>query len=71
MPFNRTEAEVPEYVPAFVPLTVTATEGARFPADKRETHADFGPSALGRQLYDLDPADSARERALWRRWSAC
>jgi len=42
----------------------------RFPADKRETHADFGPSAFGRQLYDLGAAGSARERALWQRWSA-
>lgn len=42
----------------------------RFPADKRETHADFGPSALGRQPYDLGSAGSARERALWQRWSA-
>jgi hypothetical protein len=42
----------------------------RFPADKRETHADFGPSTLGRQSYDFAAARSARERALWRRWSA-
>jgi hypothetical protein len=44
--------------------------GMRFPADKRETHADFGPSSLGRQTYDLSAARNARERALWRRWSA-
>jgi hypothetical protein len=44
--------------------------GIRFPADKRETHADFGPSSLGRQTYDLSAARNARQRALWRRWSA-
>jgi hypothetical protein len=42
--------------------------GIRFPADKRETHADFGPSGLGRQRYDFDAARSAAERARWRRW---
>lgn len=42
----------------------------RFPADKRETHADFGASTLGRQSYDFAAARSARERAFWRRWSA-
>src|SRR5688572_15541564 len=30
--------------------------GQRFPADRRETHADFGPSAFGRQLYDYEGA---------------
>jgi len=43
---------------------------ARFPADKRETHADFGPSALGRQSYELSEARNAHELARWRRWSA-
>jgi hypothetical protein len=42
----------------------------RFPADKRETHADFGPSALGRQSYELSMARNAHELARWRRWSA-
>jgi hypothetical protein len=44
--------------------------GRRFPADKRETRADFGPSELGRQWYDLDAARNARERARWQRFSA-
>jgi len=47
-----------------------AIPGMRFPADRRETHADFGPSSLGRQTYDFTAARNARERALWRRWSA-
>lgn len=34
-----------------------ARPGAQFPAAKRETHADFGPSNLGRQMYT--PADVA------------
>jgi hypothetical protein len=42
----------------------------RFPADKRETHSDFGPSALGCQSYDLRAARNAHELARWRRWSA-
>jgi hypothetical protein len=42
----------------------------RFPADKRETHADFGPSVLGRQSYDLSEARNTHELAQWRRWSA-
>jgi hypothetical protein len=41
----------------------------RFPADRRETHADFGPSVFGRQWYDLGAARDARERARWQRWS--
>lgn len=45
-----------------------AIPGAAFPAAKRKTHADFGPSSLGRQAYDLDSARTARERALWCRW---
>jgi hypothetical protein len=43
---------------------------ARFPADKRETHADFGPSAHGRQLYDLTAARSAHELARWKKRSS-
>lgn len=46
-----------------------AIPGTRFPAHRRETHADFGPSALGRQVYDLAAARNGRERALWRTWS--
>ncbi len=44
--------------------------GTGFPAARRETHADFGPSSLGRQSYDLAGARTAREQALWRRWAA-
>jgi hypothetical protein len=44
--------------------------GRRFPADKRVRPADFGPSSLGRQTYDMHAARSQRERALWQRWSA-
>lgn len=47
-----------------------AIPGERFPGDKRVRRADFGPSSLGRQTYDLDAARDARERALWQRWSA-
>jgi hypothetical protein len=48
----------------------SAVPGHRFPGDKRETHADFGPSELGRQRYDLDAARNAQERARWQRFSA-
>ena len=44
--------------------------GQRFPADKRETHADFGPSVFGRQWYDMSKARNAREFARWERWDA-
>jgi hypothetical protein len=47
-----------------------AIPGIRFPGDQRETHADFGLSALGRQHYDLSAARDHRERAMWQRWSA-
>jgi hypothetical protein len=47
-----------------------AIPGDAFPAARREAHADFGPSTLGRQSYDLAGARTARERALWRRWAA-
>jgi len=30
--------------------------------------ADFGPSQLGRQQYDLDAARNERERSRYRRW---
>ncbi|MHB1594831.1 MAG: hypothetical protein ACYCO9_10020 [Streptosporangiaceae bacterium] len=46
-----------------------AIPGTRFPAHRCETHADFGPSALGRQDYDLAAARNHREKALWRKWS--
>jgi hypothetical protein len=48
----------------------SAIPGRRFPADKRETHKDFGPSVLGRQRYDFDAARNAHERARWQRFSA-
>jgi hypothetical protein len=47
-----------------------AIPGTAFPAARREIHADFGPSSLGRQSYDLAGARTAREQALWRRWAA-
>ena len=47
-----------------------AIPGRRFPADKRVKRADFGPSSLGRQAYDMHAARSEGQRALWRRWSA-
>jgi hypothetical protein len=43
-------------------------EHDRFVADRRETQADFGPSELGRQRYDLDAARNERERNRYRRW---
>ncbi|GGL12909.1 hypothetical protein GCM10012284_54460 [Mangrovihabitans endophyticus] len=45
-----------------------AVPGRRFPADKRETHADFGESDLGRQRYDLDAARNQRERSRFQTW---
>jgi hypothetical protein len=47
-----------------------AIPGRRFPGDKRVKRADFGPSSLGRQTYDLREARSERQRALWQCWSA-
>jgi hypothetical protein len=44
--------------------------GKRFPADKRVRRADFGPSSLGRQVYNMHEAPSERKRALWKRYSA-
>lgn len=41
----------------------------RFPEDKRTKHVDFGPSALGRQRYDLSKAPTVQKRALWTKWS--
>jgi hypothetical protein len=43
-----------------------ARPGVRFPADKRETHADFGRSSLGRQVYT--PADVATLGPRAHRW---
>lgn len=48
----------------------SAVPSRRFPANRRETHADFGPSVFGRQLYDLGAARDPRERARWQGWSA-
>ena len=45
-----------------------AVPGERFPGDKRETHADFGPSELGRQRYDPADARSPEEWVRWQRW---
>lgn len=45
-----------------------ALPGQRFPADRRETHADFGVSEFGRQLYELQEARSEREATRWRGW---
>lgn len=47
-----------------------AIPGRRFPADKRVKRADFGPSSLGRQTYDMHAARTEHQRALWQRWSA-
>jgi hypothetical protein len=47
-----------------------AIPGRRFPGDKRVRRADFGPSSLGRQTYDIQAARSKRQRAMWQRWSA-
>lgn len=44
--------------------------GQRFPADRRETHADFGPSVFGRQCYDLGKARNSHELSRWERWNA-
>lgn len=41
---------------------------ARFPADKRHRHVDFGLSVFGRQLYDFDKARNEAERRRWQRW---
>lgn len=46
-----------------------AIPDARFPADRRETHADFGPSQLGRQRYDPTAARGPRALARFRRWA--
>jgi hypothetical protein len=45
-----------------------AIDGQPFPAARRETHADFGVSALGRQTYDLAVARNDPERARFLRW---
>lgn len=47
-----------------------AIPGRRFVADKTVRRADFGPSSLGRQTYDMHAARNQRQRALWQRWSA-
>lgn len=45
-----------------------AVPGLPFREGRRETHADFGPSDLGRQQYRLADARTPREQARWRRW---
>ncbi|MPZ66218.1 MAG: hypothetical protein GEU83_12115 [Pseudonocardiaceae bacterium] len=40
----------------------------RWPADKRIARKDFGPSELGRQLYDLTDYDSEHVRTMARKW---
>lgn len=41
-----------------------------FPANQRKRHVDFGPSTLGRQMFDLtDPDLSAHDRSRFTRWS--
>ena len=46
-----------------------AIRGEPFPAERRETHADFGPSELGRQLYDLSAAKRPSQLARWKNWN--
>ncbi len=45
-----------------------AIPGRPFREGRYETQSDFGPSSLGRQLYRLNEARSARERDRWRTW---
>ncbi|MGO9778486.1 MAG: hypothetical protein ACLPQY_01765 [Streptosporangiaceae bacterium] len=47
-----------------------ATPGTHSPLRRGVRHADFGPSSLGRQAYDMHKAHSERQRAKWKRWSA-
>lgn len=42
---------------------------SRFPADVRQTHADFGRSELGRAVYDPSWATSAKRLREFERWS--
>ena len=47
-----------------------AIPGERFPEFPRLVkHADFGPSSLGRQAYDLAAARDERQRRQWARWA--
>lgn len=47
-----------------------ARPGAQFPAAKRETHADFGPSNLGRQCYTPADVDALGPRVHpWERYA--
>ncbi len=43
--------------------------GTKWPADRRNTHADFGASSLGRQAYDLANAPNERTRHNYEKWS--
>lgn len=50
----------------------SALPGQRFPAVRRETHADFGASEFGRQLQPSGQARSQREasqRAVWQKYT--
>jgi hypothetical protein len=42
--------------------------GHRLNCEKRHMHEDFGPSELGRQLYDMCKARNVAERRLWEKW---
>lgn len=43
--------------------------GTKWPADRRNTHADFGSSSLGRQAYDLTAAPDERAARNYEKWS--
>jgi hypothetical protein len=45
-----------------------AIPGLRWPAPKRHAVADFGPSELGRKLFDFPSAESPTQVRRWRRW---
>lgn len=46
-----------------------AIPGRRFPSDKTVRRADFGPSSLGRQPYDLRTARNKSHRTSLQTWS--
>jgi hypothetical protein len=53
-----------------VVLLFAALPGERFPEFPRLVkHADFGPSSLGRQAYELAAARNDRQRRQWARWA--
>jgi hypothetical protein len=43
--------------------------GSKWPADRRNTHTDFGESSLGRQTYDAAQAPDERTRRAYETWS--